>query len=47
MSGKRARMAQGSPNPFVNAKDFPAYIETVKKDFEADLAEQTAAPQAK
>ena len=47
MSGKRARMAQGSPNPFVNTKDFPAYIETVKKEFEASLAEQTAAAQAK
>jgi hypothetical protein len=23
---------------FVNAKDFPAYIETLKKDFQASLA---------
>jgi len=47
MPGKRARMAQGGPNPFVNAKDFPAYMETLKKDFEASLAEQTAAARAK
>jgi metallo-beta-lactamase class B len=47
MSGKRARMAQGGPNPFVNAKDFPAYIETLTKDFEASLAKQTAAAQAR
>jgi hypothetical protein len=31
----------------VNAKDFPAYIETLKKDFEASLAKQTATAQAK
>jgi metallo-beta-lactamase class B len=47
MLGKRARMSHGGPNPFVNAKDFPAYIETLKKDFEASLAQQTAAAQAK
>jgi metallo-beta-lactamase class B len=47
MPGKRARMAQGAGNPFVNAKDFPAYIETLKKDFEASLAKQTAAANAK
>jgi metallo-beta-lactamase class B len=47
MPGKRARMAPGAPNPFVNAKDFPAYIETLKKDFEASLAKQTSTTQAK
>jgi metallo-beta-lactamase class B len=47
MPGKRARMAQLGPNPFVNAKDFPTYVETLKKDFEASLAKQTAAAQAK
>jgi metallo-beta-lactamase class B len=47
MPGKRARMAPGAPNPFVNAKDFPAYIETLKKNFEASLAKQTAAAQAR
>jgi hypothetical protein len=47
MSAKRAGMAQGGPNPFVNAKDFPAYIETLKKDFQASLAKQTAAAQAR
>jgi hypothetical protein len=36
-----------TPNPFVNAKDFPAYIETLKKDFEAGLAKQTSTTQAK
>jgi metallo-beta-lactamase class B len=47
MSAKRAGMAQGGPNPFVNAKDFPAYIETLKKDFQARLAKQTAAAQTR
>jgi metallo-beta-lactamase class B len=47
MQGKRARMGQGAPNPFVNAQDFPAYMETLKKDFEVNLARQTAAAQAK
>ena len=47
MPGKRARMGQGPSNPFVNAKDFPDYIETLKKDFEASLAKQTTAAQAK
>jgi hypothetical protein len=31
----------------VNAKDFPGYIEMLKKDFEASLAKQTAAAQEK
>jgi hypothetical protein len=47
MAGKRARMDQGAPTPFVNAKDFPANIETLKKNFEASLAKQTAAAQGK
>jgi metallo-beta-lactamase class B len=47
MLGKRARMAPSAPNPFVNAKDFPAYIETLKKNFEASLVKQTAAAQAR
>ena len=47
MSAKRAAMAQGGPNPFVNAKDFPVYIETLKKDFQASLAKQTATAPAK
>jgi metallo-beta-lactamase class B len=47
MPGKRARMAHGASSPFVNAKDFPAYIETLKRDFEASLAKQTAAAQPK
>ena len=47
MSAKRAGMTQGGPNPFVNAKDFPGYIEMLKKDFEASLAKQTAAAQAR
>jgi hypothetical protein len=40
-------MAPGAPNPFVNAKDFPVYIEMLKKEFEASLAKQTAASQAR
>jgi metallo-beta-lactamase class B len=47
MPGKRARMARGAPNPFVNATDFPAYIEMLKTNFEASLAKQMAAVQGK
>ncbi|UPJ47049.1 subclass B3 metallo-beta-lactamase [Bradyrhizobium sp. 200] len=47
MAEKRAKLAEGGPNPFVNPGEFNAYSETLEKAFEDALAKQTAAAQEK
>jgi len=47
MAEKRAKLAEGGPNPFVNPGEFNAYAETLEKAFEDALAKQTAAAQEK
>jgi metallo-beta-lactamase class B len=47
MAEKRARLAEGGPNPFVNPGEFNAYAATLEKAFEDALAKQTAAAQEK
>jgi metallo-beta-lactamase class B len=47
MAEKRARIADGAPNPFVNPGEFNAYAATLEKAFEEGLAKQTAAAQEK
>ena len=47
MAEKRARIADGAPNPFVNPGEFNAYAATLEKAFEEALAKQTAAAQEK
>ena len=47
MAEKRAKIADGAPNPFVNPGEFNAYGATLEKAFEAALAKQTAAAQEK
>jgi metallo-beta-lactamase class B len=47
MQEKRARIADGAPNPFVNPDEFNAYAATLEKAFEDALAKQTAAAQEK
>jgi metallo-beta-lactamase class B len=43
MAAKRARMADGTPNPFVAPGEFQAYLAALKSQFEAGLAKQRAA----
>ena len=43
MPEKRAKIADGAPNPFVNPGEFNAYAATLEKAFEDALAKQTAA----
>ena len=43
MPEKRAKIADGAPNPFVNPGEFNAYAATLEKAFEEALAKQTAA----
>ena len=43
MADKRAMLADGAPNPFVNPGEFNAYAATLEKAFEEALAKQTAA----
>jgi len=47
MAEKRAKLAEGGPNPFVNPGEFNAYAATLEKSFEDALAKQTAAAQEK
>jgi metallo-beta-lactamase class B len=47
MAEKRAKLADGGPNPFVNPGEFNAYAETLEKAFEDALVKQTAAAQEK
>ncbi len=47
MPEKRAKIADGAPNPFVNPGEFNAYAATLEKAFEDALAKQTAAAQEK
>jgi metallo-beta-lactamase class B len=47
MAEKRARLADGAPNPFVNPGEFNAYAVTLEKAFEDALVKQTAAAQEK
>jgi metallo-beta-lactamase class B len=43
MKEKRAAIREGTPNPFVKDGEFAAYVATLEKDFEAQLAKQTQA----
>ncbi|MBR1226021.1 MULTISPECIES: subclass B3 metallo-beta-lactamase [unclassified Bradyrhizobium] len=47
MAEKRAKLAEGGPNPFVNPGEFNDYAATLEKAFEEGLAKQTAAAQEK
>jgi metallo-beta-lactamase class B len=47
MAEKRAKLADGGPNPFVYPGEFSAYAETLEKAFEDALVKQTAAAQEK
>jgi metallo-beta-lactamase class B len=47
MPEKRAKLADGAPNPFVNPGEINAYAATLEKAFEEGLAKQTAAAQEK
>jgi metallo-beta-lactamase class B len=47
MADKRAMLADGAPNPFVNPGEFNAYAATLEKAFEDGLAKQTAAQEKK
>jgi metallo-beta-lactamase class B len=47
MAEKRAKLAEGGPNPFVNPGEFNAYAATLEKAFEEALVKQTAAAQEK
>ena len=43
MPGKRAKIAAGAANPFVNPGEFNAFVDQLEKDFAVALAKQTAA----
>jgi len=47
MAEKRAKLAEGGPNPFVNPGEFNAYAATLEKAFEDALAKRTAAAREK
>ena len=47
MPEKRAKIADGAPNPFVSPGEFNAYAARLEKAFEDSLAKQTAAAQDK
>jgi metallo-beta-lactamase class B len=47
MAEKRARIADGAPNPFVVPGEFQSYLATLREQFEASLAKQSAAAGAK
>jgi len=47
MQEKRAKLADGVPNPFVNPGEFNDYAATLEKAFEDALAKQTAEAQEK
>ncbi len=43
MTGKRAKLKDGAPNPFINSDEFKPFIEMMEAAFEKILAERTAA----
>jgi metallo-beta-lactamase class B len=47
MPGKRAKIADGAPNPFVKAGEFNAFCDGLEKQFTDSLAKETAAAPAK
>ena len=47
MAEKRAKLADGGTNPFVNPGEFKNHVETLEKAFEDALAKQTAAQEKK
>ncbi|MBR0694476.1 subclass B3 metallo-beta-lactamase [Bradyrhizobium lablabi] len=47
MKEKRAKLADGAPNPFVDPGEFTTYAATLQKAFEEALVKQTAAAQEK
>ena len=47
MPGKRAKIADGSPNPFVKVGEFNAFVDDLEKQFVAGLEKETAEAQAK
>jgi metallo-beta-lactamase class B len=47
MPDKRAKLANGAPNPFVDPSEFNTYAATLEKAFDDALAKQTAAAQEK
>ncbi|CCD92941.1 putative Beta-lactamase [Bradyrhizobium sp. ORS 375] len=46
MADKRAKMAEGAPNPFVKPGEFNAYLDKLEAQFNDGLAKQTAALQS-
>ena len=42
MQAKRAKLAVGAPNPFVNPGEFNTYLASLEKAFDEGLAKQTA-----
>lgn len=46
MPGKRAKIAEGAPNPFVKPGEFNAFCDMLEQGFVAGLAKQTAAAAA-
>jgi metallo-beta-lactamase class B len=47
MKGKRAKLKDGAPNPFIDPNEFPVFIAKAEADFEKTLAERTAAAKPK
>ena len=47
MAGKRAKIANGAPNPFVKPGEFNAFVDDLQKQFVASLEKETAAAQPK
>jgi metallo-beta-lactamase class B len=47
MAEKRAKIAEGAPNPFVKPGEFNAFVDKLEKDFDTGLAKQTAEAAAK
>jgi metallo-beta-lactamase class B len=43
MAGKRTKLKDGAPNPFINSDEFKPFIEMMEATFEKILAERTAA----
>ena len=46
MPGKRAKIAEGAPNPFVKPGEFNAFCDKLEQEFVAGLAKQTAEAEA-
>ena len=44
MAAKRAKIADGAPNPFVVPGEFQTYLAGLRSQFEAGVAKQRAAP---